>query len=142
MSLAGAARKGCHADGAVAFVLPSASWTTLSLSGPAKQVGFAVFDLLRGDPFVNAVLQVSPHCCDASPLGLSLPLRWPSEPGGVLNPCCIVMGVRLAKVLIVSRLGECLFRQELSTEWLGAYPGVIQVVALLQEFAHIVSVKG
>jgi hypothetical protein len=60
MSLAGAARKGCHADGAVAFVLPSASWTTLSLSGPAKQVGFAVFDLLRGDPFVNAVLQVSP----------------------------------------------------------------------------------
>jgi hypothetical protein len=52
------------------------------------------------------------------------------------------MGVRLAKVLIVSRLGECLFRQELSTEWLGAHPGVIQVVALLQEFAHIVSVKG
>jgi hypothetical protein len=52
------------------------------------------------------------------------------------------MGVHLAKVLIVSRLGECLFRRDLSTQWLGAHPGVMQVVALLQEFAHIVSVEG
>jgi hypothetical protein len=142
VSLAEAAQKGCYADGAVAVVLPSASWTTLSLSRPAKQVGFVVFDLLGGDPLVNAVLQISPHCCDASPLGLSHPLWWPSEPGCVLDPCCVVMCVRLAKVLIVSRFGECLFCHDLGTEWLGAHPGIMQVVALLQEFPHIVSVKG
>jgi hypothetical protein len=134
--------KGLLCRCAVAVVLPSASWTTLSLSGLVRQVGFSVFDLLGGDLFVNTVLQVSPHCCDASPLGLSHPLRWPSEPGGVLDPCCVVMGVRLAKVLMVSCLGECLFRCDLSTEWLGAHPGVMQVVALRQELAHIVSVEG
>jgi hypothetical protein len=102
-----------------------------SLSGPSKQVGFAVFVLLGGETVVNAVLQVSPHCCDASPLGLSHPLRWPSEPGAVFDPRFVVMGVRLAKVLIVPRLGECLFRCDLSTQWLGAHLAVMQVVALL-----------
>jgi hypothetical protein len=47
--LAGAALKGCHADGAVAAVLSSASWTTLSLSGPC-------LFCTGGETVVNAVL--------------------------------------------------------------------------------------
>jgi hypothetical protein len=60
----------------------------------------------------------------------------------VLDPCCVVVSVRLAKVLFVSCLGERLFRHDLSIGWFGAHPGVMQVVALLQEFAHIISVEG
>jgi hypothetical protein len=60
----------------------------------------------------------------------------------VLDPRCVVIGVRLAKVLIVPRIGECLFRCDLSILWLGAHPAVMQVVAFLQDLAHIVSVEG